>query len=378
MAYGIYIHIPFCAYKCHFCDFSTSTHLDDLQVKYCQVLKNEIKARLGQNTTRPKVSTIFYGGGTPGLLDASELMDIHQILLEHIELLPDSEISLETNPDTVSEDKAKKWHEIGINRLSIGIQTFSDEQLKNLGRGHTVDDIYSAIKTASEADFNNINCDLMYGLPHQNLNDWKNTIDCFINLASQYSQIKHVSAYGLELSPEAPLSKMIPFNSPAYPSEQLFEEQLCYLVESTAKNGFEQYEISNFAKPNYQSKHNLNYWQQGEYYAFGVSAHRYIKPFRSSNWQSLTKYLDDYLADETSELIDINTAKTEAIMLGLRLTEGINLQKFRQTYNTDLLVTHKKVIDKLIEANFLALTGNHLRLTGLSRPVANTVIAELL
>jgi oxygen-independent coproporphyrinogen III oxidase len=375
---AIYIHIPFCAYKCHYCDFATSTRTEEFAKQYCQTLEREIIARLTEIADKPHISTIFYGGGTPGLLDTQYLSQIHETLLKNIVLLPDNEISLETNPETITGVKAKVWRELGINRLSIGIQSFNDTELTALGRGHCSIDAIKAIETASKAGFNNINCDLMYGIPGQNLISWQNSISSFIELANKYSQIKHVSAYGLELSPAAPLIKMIPPNSNAYPSEEVFEEQLRYLITELEEAGFMQYEISNFAKKGYECRHNLNYWQQGEYYAFGVSAHRYIKPYRSSNWRSLGRYLDDCLTNETYELIDQDLARTEALMLGLRMNEGLNLKQFEQSYNENLLDSHALTIEKLITHNLLTHADGQLKLTILGQPVANTIIGEFL
>ncbi len=375
---GAYLHIPFCAYKCHYCDFATSTRTEEFGKRYCQILEREIKDRLSEAADKPHISTVFYGGGTPGLLDIEYLNQIHGTLLKNIVLLTDYEISLETNPETVTREKAKIWREIGINRLSIGIQSFNDSELTALGRGHSSTDAIKAIEIASDVGFDNINCDLMYGLPGQNLTSWQNSINSFIKLANKYPQIKHVSAYGLELSPAAPLIKMIPLGSNAYPSEEVFEEQLKYLVTALEQAGFMQYEISNFAKSGYECRHNLNYWKQGEYHAFGVSAHRYIKPYRSSNWRSLGRYLDDCLTNETCELIDQDLARTEAVMLGLRMNDGLNLKLFKQSYGEDLLDTHKEIIEKLIAHNLLAHTADRLKLTILGQPVANTIIGEFL
>ena len=378
MPLGAYIHIPFCAYKCHFCDFVTSTRLDELKARYSKVLKQEIKARLQEFSDKETIQTIFYGGGTPGLLETEYLSQIHEMLLDNILLSHDNEISLETNPDTITEEKAKQWRAMGINRLSIGIQSFNDSELDKIGRGHSSAAAIKSLQIASHVGFDNINCDLMYGLPGQNLKDWQNNVDNFVKLADFYPQIKHISAYGLELSSKTPLARIIPPKEGAYPSEKVCAQQYQYLIERLTATGFIQYEISNFAKIGYECRHNLNYWQRGEYHAFGVAAHRFLKPYRSSNLRSLTSYMENCLTDDTYELIDDNLARTETIMLGLRMNRGIDLTKFKQLYELDLFETHKATIKKLIAANFIIHEGNKLKLTFKGQLVANSVISELL
>ncbi len=376
MSLGAYIHIPFCNYKCHFCDFATSLALDELQDKYCSVLKNEIAKRLVNLPSKPQLGSIFYGGGTPGLLDAQNLYDIHQTLLANASLLPESEISLETTPETITVAKAKEWFSLGINRLSIGIESFNDYELKRVGRGHTSQQAVKAVKDAVKAGFTNISCDLMYGLPGQSLDIWQDSLNQFIKLAKQIPQIAHISAYGLELNNNGPLAKIFPQESGAYPSDETFVAQLNCLVKVLAEAGFEQYEISNFAKGDYRSKHNLNYWQDGEYHAFGVSAHRYIKPYRSSNWRILSRYLEDSLGDETCELIDSETQVKEAIMLGLRTTEGINLLQFEKAFAVNLALKHRDLIEDLIGCGVLRQEADNIRLTVAGQPIANTIIAK--
>ncbi len=347
----------------------------DLQAQYCQVVGQEIVGRM-QDAQPAIVSTIYYGGGTPSILDIDHLSFVHETLLANITLLPDSEISLEATPETITKERAQIWKDLGFNRLSIGIQTFNDEELVRLNRGHNVEQAISAINNAAQAGFDNISCDLMYGLPGQNMNSWQRTISQFIKLAGLFPQIKHLSAYGLEISPNAPLIKIFPADSEVYPNEEKHEEQFLYLIDSLAEAGFNQYEISNFARDQYLSKHNLNYWQQGEYHAFGVSAHRYIKPYRSANWRSLSKYLNDCLNNETVELIDEETAIKEAIMLGLRMNSGIDLNHFEQLFHFDLRQKHKDLIEYLTTNGMLICDNNMLKLSKLGQPVANTVISE--
>lgn len=378
MASGVYIHIPFCAYKCHFCDFATALRDKDFHKEYALTVTKEIKSRLSDLPEKPDVHTIFYGGGTPGLFETENLELIHRTLAENINLLPDNEISLETNPENVTIEKAKFWQQLGINRLSIGVQSFSDKELSLLGRGHSAKEASEAVEIASNAGFENINCDLMYGLPSQDLLLWQNSVSCFIQLSQQFPALKHLSAYGLELSNNAPLVKLIPNVGSNYPNEDVFEKQLRFLYSTLKEANFIQYEISNFAKSGYESKHNLNYWQPGEYHAFGVSAHRYIKPYRSANWRSLPKYMEDPTGNESCEFIDNEIAKTEAIMLGLRKSQGLNIRDFNVRYGINLINTHRSLIENLISNNLLIHEQGNIKLTIPGQMLSNTIIAEFL
>ena len=376
MKYSAYIHIPFCNYKCHFCDFVTAPNKDDLQNEYCQVLVSEIEQRMATMPEKPVVETVFYGGGTPGILDSALLTKVHQTLVANIKLSPAAEITLETTPETVSLPKARLWRDLGINRLSIGVESFDDTELAALGRKHTVSEAIAAIESAIQAGLDNISCDLMYALPVQDFKGWQKSLNKFLELAEQFPQIKHLSAYALELAPRTPLAKIFPLAGKSQKDENDFIAQHKYLLEKLAENDFEQYEISNFSRPGFQSQHNLNYWQQGNYLAFGVSAHRYLSPYRSSNWRSLSQYLLDCLGDESKELIDSQTGIKEAIMLGLRMTAGIDLQKFQQTYAYDLSKSHSVAITRLVSANLIICAAGRLKLTTAGQLLANSVIAE--
>lgn len=376
MPLGAYIHIPFCGYKCHFCDFVTSTRTEQLQVEYCAVLKQEIEQRIALMPEKPVLDTIFYGGGTPGILDPQLLTEVHQTLLVSVEGTVEGEITLETTPEVVDLDKARLWLDMGINRLSIGIESFDDNLLTLVGRGHTAAQAIGAVEMATKAGFENISCDLMYGLPEQNMGSWRQSLSGFVDLAEQFPQIKHISVYSLELGVTSPLSKMFPADSKVYVSEEEFEHQYRYLLQTLDQAGFQQYEISNFSKPGFESRHNLNYWQGGNYLAFGVSAHRFLSPYRSSNWKSLPKYMADCMGEETCELIDQQTSIKEAIMLGLRMTNGIELSGFEQKFGLDLVKTYPDKIALLTDHNMLTCLDGRLKLTENSQPVANLVIGE--
>jgi oxygen-independent coproporphyrinogen-3 oxidase len=216
----------------------------------------------------------------------------------------------------------------------------------------------------------------MYALPTQTLPSWQKSLRDLLDLAAVNSSIKHISAYSLHLAGNSPLFSRFPKDSVAYPDEILYEEMYKTLIELTAAAGFQQYEVSNFARPGYQSKHNLSYWNLTPYLAFGVGAHRFIANTRSSNWRSLARYMQDPLGSVTSEFIDSKTLTKEAIMLGLRMRRGIDLEQFHKTYGLDLTTKYAREIEKLIDGGFLQLDGQMLSITDRGVPVSNSVISE--
>jgi oxygen-independent coproporphyrinogen III oxidase len=377
MILSAYIHIPFCSYKCDFCDFAAYAGLLHLAPEYCEVVGNEIEIRLNELHEKPLLTSIFYGGGTPGLIDPALIGGLHKKLLSKVErLAPDAEVTLETTPQAITKEKALAWLEIGINRLSIGVESLQDTELKTIGRDHTVEEALRGIELAIDAGFTNISCDFMYGLPSQTLSSWQDTLNRFINLANAHKEITHFSAYALDLAPKSPLAIAIPAASTQYPSEDEFLKIYRALIEISSAGGFKQYEISNFCKPGYESEHNLNYWSNQEYLAFGVGAHRYLKGVRSSNWRALKRYMADSLGFELNEVIDTPTRLKEGIMLGLRKMAGINISSFEAQYGVNLLEAYAKQISKLESASLIEAGDGTLRLTSEAVPISNLVIAE--
>jgi oxygen-independent coproporphyrinogen III oxidase len=377
MTISAYIHIPFCSHKCDFCDFAAFAGVNHLEDEYCTIICEEISQRLTLLPVDDQLSSIFYGGGTPGLIAPDNLRRIQNHLLSLISLAPSADIELETTPHSVTSAKAAAWLEQGITRLSIGVESLLDDELQSIGRDHTRAQAYAGIKTATDAGFENINCDLMYALPTQTLETWRRSLEDLLILAKANPAIKHLSAYSLHLAGNSPLFSRFPKDSSAYPNEELYVQMYELLIEMTAAYGFEQYEISNFCRPGYQSKHNLSYWNHTPYLAFGVGAHRYVDHTRSSNWRSLARYMKDPLGNETEEIITGDIRVKEAIMLGLRMRSGIDVDHFQATYGLDLVHKYAREIEKLIGGGFLQLNGKMLSITDRGVPVSNSVIAEL-
>lgn len=378
-----YIHIPFCTHKCEFCDFAAFAGLIELEDEYCQVLAGEIESRLAHRPEPLSLKTVFYGGGTPGLIKPSNIAMIHKQLLKFAPLQsglgPDEiEIAMETTPHAITAQKAQEWRAIGINRLSIGIESLSDAELTAIGRDHSVAEAIAGIKLAHQAGFTSISIDFMYGLPTQTLASWQATLDAAIELTEQYPSIQHISAYGLEIAKNSPLLSRFPRDSSSYPSDDLCVEMYETLVSTLKAHNYQQYEVSNFAKPGQQSQHNLTYWRNAPYFAFGVGAHRYVDGVRSANLRSLKKYMRSPLTDEVSEIIDPKTRIKEGIMLGLRLIQGIDLEQFEQTYGINLLATQRGEIEYLCEQKLLELSDGKLKITPQGIPISNSIIGRLI
>jgi len=379
MALSAYIHIPFCSHKCDFCDFAAFAGVDHLEDQYGEIVCEEIRLRMGNGSARPpELASIFFGGGTPGLVKPETLTRIKDTLIEFVPLAPKAEVCLETTPHAISSAKAHQWRASGINRLSIGIESLQDDELRSIGRDHTRDQALQGLEAACCAGFSNVSCDFMYALPTQTLESWKITLAEFIELTQRYPQIKHASAYGLHLAQNSPLYSRFPRGSSSYPDEELFEQMYFALVDRLESEGFQQYEVSNFARPGFESVHNFAYWNNSEYLAFGVSAHRYVGGVRSSNWRSLKRYMKDCLGDETREAIDLATRIREAIMLGLRLRSGVDLAAFETEYGYSLTDSLHKPLAKLQSGGFVEVAGGKLRITSKGVPVSNSIIAELI
>lgn len=376
-----YVHIPFCSHKCDFCDFAAFAGLDHLTGEYEQVVLQEIDDRLEalrEKRGEPgesRLHSIFFGGGTPGLVEPRVLGAMLEKLGSHIKPASDVEITLETTPHAITREKLAKWIELGINRISIGVESFLDEELKAMGRDHTSAQAFKGLELACESGVEVVALDLMYGLPTQTVESFAQSLASATEFAAGYKNLLHVSAYGLHLAQNSPLYSRYPRGTEAYPADNVYVDMFETLVETLENAGFEHYEVSNFARPGKQSIHNLAYWNNAEYLAFGVSAHRYLDGVRSSNWRSLKRYMRDPLGDETVDVIDEQTRCREAIMLGLRLRRGIDIASFANEYGFDLTERFSTEIERFSRAGLMEIADGRLILTRKGVPVSNSVIA---
>lgn len=370
---GIYIHIPFCKSRCYYCDFCSYSNKEDVIDKYIDAICKELLQN-AEVFSQYNISTVYFGGGTPSYIDSKyiiKIMDIIKLFATDLK-----EVTIEINPGTVNIDKLKDYKLCGINRLSIGLQSTHNDVLKSIGRIHTFEDFIKTLDMANTCDFNNISLDLIYPLPNIDLSRFKESVDTVISLKDHYS-IKHISIYNLELHENTKLDFLIKEGFLSLVDEEEEYEMKKYLESKLEENGFDRYEISNFALNGYQSKHNLNYWNQGEYIGIGVSAASFFTGSRYSNITNIDKYTQNVnnnnsIIAEKEDLDKLDLMK-EYIILSLRLKDGINKIKFKKRFNTDIENVFKTEIEKLLKENLIQNDGEHIYLTYRGREVANIV-----
>jgi len=368
MADFLYIHIPFCIRKCLYCDFLSLPFDEQTARRYVAGLCRELELK---SSIAGKLRTIFIGGGTPTLLPGDCFEQLFRCLRKNFLFSPEIEISVEANPGTVNAEKLEALLPLGINRMSIGIQSFHDDELKTLGRIHTAYEALEAVNLIKSAGFKNCSIDLMYGVPGQTIGAWNETLTKALGLSPC-----HISAY--ELTPEegTPLWRLIKENTLRMPEEGLVLDMYDYAIDFLQSRGFEHYEISNYALPGFRCLHNLNYWDRGEYLGVGAGAHSFIKGVRSRNTSDISAYIEDLKNDVIPEFEAIRITPDEAlkefIFLGLRKTGGIGLAQAKEM-RTDF----PEACKELISSGHLELSGNSLRLTRKGLPVSNMVIVRL-
>ncbi|MFN3966205.1 MAG: radical SAM family heme chaperone HemW [Endomicrobiia bacterium] len=363
---GVYIHIPFCKKKCNYCDFCSYVRDENTISLYLDALKREIfyytsffSFLIAHSSS---FFTIYIGGGTPSLLNCHQLKFLFDSIIDNFDISKVCEITFECNPESITKEKLKILKDFGVNRLSIGVQSLNDKILKFLGRVHTKNDFLKKYELARRLGFENINIDLIYGIPGQTLNNWEETLKNVVRLKPE-----HISAYCLTIEEGTKLKKDgIVLDDDK--SADMYEFAVSYLVNYRYKH----YEISNFAFPKYECKHNINYWQNGQYFGFGCSAVSYLNGIRRKNTTDLDLYIETAGEKTAVEEIDIyNPEKylSEKIFLGLRMTEGIPLtQEIKNKYG--------QVIDRFINEGFLKLDSGNISLTKSGLFVSNRIFME--
>jgi oxygen-independent coproporphyrinogen-3 oxidase len=372
-AQAIYLHIPFCRAKCHYCNFVSYAGLNELHDRYVEALKKEI------SRARPEapITTIYFGGGTPTLLSERQLMEILRAIQSRFEVTPDTEITLEANPGTVDLPKLQALRLAGFNRLSLGVQSFDPTLLSRLGRIHTVKEALEAYQSARNAGFSNIGLDLMYALPGQSLLAWQRTLEQAIRLNPE-----HISLYELSIEEGTKLAADCQAGKLELPSEDLQIEMYEAAISTLTASGYEHYEISNFARPGFRSRHNQVYWRNDSYFGFGAGAARYLGGARAKLTDSVERYIE--LVEKghdpaiSSETLTGRALMGETIMLGLRLREGVDLVAFRQRFGEDLSVVYGEQIAALKASGLVEIADHHLRLTHQGLLLANRVMGEFL
>ena len=383
MDWGIYIHIPFCRQKCYYCDFPSFAGRERYINSYVDALCSEIRSRgilhyynIGsEGFFTSKAKTCYIGGGTPTVLKASEIL---KIIGEVKNLLKaDAEFTVECNPGTVDEKYLLALYQAGVNRLSFGVQSFNDEILARIGRIHKAGDAIKAIDTAKKIGFNNISLDLMYGLPRQSMKDLQESI-----YKAAECEVKHISIYGLQIEKGTVFARLADENKLMLPSEELVEKMYDYMLKELPKLGYSRYEISNFAKAGYESRHNLSYWQDVPYLGFGSAAHSYIDGVRYSANSDIKKYIDgiktNNYAVEVEEKYSRKAHIEEFCFLALRTTAGIDKEKFKRVFKQNIEEIFGKVIAEQKNKQLLAENEKNIYLTPLGMKYGNEVFSEFL
>ena len=357
MTTGIYIHIPYCISKCDYCDFLSFPLKTPNE--YVDALIKEIKS--SQITT--KIDTLYIGGGTPTALPSPLLCKIINTAKE-LPLLPNAEITVEANPGTLTAEYLKALKHCGVNRLSFGLQTTHPHLLKLINRKHTKEEFLQNYATAIDVGINNINIDLMFALPTQTLKEWQETLEEVITLSPQ-----HISAYSLTPAENTPLYTALENNKLTLPTDEVDRNMYHTAIEMLKKAGFIHYEISNFAKPNHKSQHNINCWKRVPYIGFGLGAHSFDGKNRWYNTENMANYINSNEKKEGIQSISESEALLESIILGLRLSEGIN---------ENLTINHKPTVQNLIKNGLLVQNGSNIKLTAKGMDLANQVFTAFL
>lgn len=365
----IYIHIPFCLKKCNYCDFCSfavgSYSIDE----YIQILKKEIDFKVS-NYQIDNIQTIYIGGGTPGLLSIKQLEHILSFR-EVLKIKENAEVTIEVNPATVNREYFKDVYELGINRISMGVQSLDDKLLKILGRAHTTKEVYHNLDNIKDAGFKNISIDLMYGLPEQTINQWEKTLNESVKF-----EIQHISAYGLKIEPETPFSKIYTDNHKDLPSDDICEKMFLITDKILTDKNFEHYEISNYAKNGLYSQHNLNYWHNNSYYGFGLAAHSFIDNKRYENISIMSDYIVNYKDYKNIHTPNNRELIEDEIFLNLRTSSGIDLLKFYNKHNIVFKDKYKLLLDKY--EKYFEINHNSVRLNLSGMLLSNLIMSEFL
>lgn len=373
---GLYIHIPFCVSKCKYCDFN-SYKLDlDEKNRYLKVLEKEMSF-YKEEVKDKKVDTVFVGGGTPSILKEDEIRTLFNNIKENFNIKEHAEITMECNPGTLTLNKLKTMKECGVNRLSIGLQAVQNHHLKYIGRIHTFEEFEKNYFQAKKVGFENINIDLMYALPNQKEKDWKESLEKVVRLNPQ-----HISAYSLILEEDTELYDMYNRNEFKLLDEDTDIQMYEYTINYLKSHGYNQYEISNYAKQSYECKHNILYWKCESYIGLGVSASGLLDGIRYNNISNLDDYekiiLEGKKPIEWKEKQCIKDKIEENIFLGLRMNEGIKFEDFKLKYNLDFVEKYKMEIKKLRELDLIKVNDEGIRLTQKGREISNSVFIEFI
>lgn len=384
--FGLYIHIPFCRQKCFYCDFPSFAGREKKIDKYLQALEQEFallrqrvlpKENVRDIESKFAPRTIYIGGGTPTALNANQLEKLLEIVQKYVVVAKAEEFTVEMNPGTVDRGKLLLLQQAGVNRLSVGVQSFDDHCLQKIGRIHTAQDAVNTIELAHNLGFGNISLDLIYGLPQQDMEILTKSVERALTLP-----VQHISIYGLQLEEGTAFQRMADMGKLHLPTDELVEVMYDYIVEKLPEAGYQRYEISNYALPGYESKHNLSYWQDVDYLGLGSGAHSYWQGTRYENPIGIDDYISvleaGRLPATLEEQVDRQAHMEEYCFLGLRTAAGIDKNLFQQKFVVDLFTVYGRTIEKLVAQDLLQHTARGIALTTLGMKYGNQVFGEFL
>ena len=372
---GIYVHIPFCKQKCYYCDFISYANKEEKTKEYVKCIQKEIEIESKKySKDEYEITTIYFGGGTPSYISAIYIENIINVIKLNYNVKDNAEITIEINPGTVNEEKILIYEKIGINRVSIGLQTTNDKLLKQIGRIHTYEEFLNCYKLVSKSKIDNINVDLMLALPNQTIEDLEESLQKVIKLKPN-----HISLYSLILEEGTKLEKMVSENIVKLPEEDMEREMYWKTKRILEKNGYNHYEISNFAKEGYKSKHNMNCWSQKEYLGFGVAAHSYVNRKRYCNINNIEEYVSNIKKGKIEnnrtvcEIQNTIDEQKEFMMLGLRKIDGIDIQEFKNKFVENPIYVFHKELEKLVNEDLVEIDLDKIKLTNKGLDFANLV-----
>ena len=375
---GIYVHIPFCKQKCYYCDFISYANKEEKTKEYVKCIQKEIEIESKKySKDEYEITTIYLGGGTPSYISALYIENIINVIKLNYNVKDNAEITIEINPGTVNEEKILIYEKIGINRVSIGLQTTNDKLLKQIGRIHTYEEFLNCYKLVSKSKIDNINVDLMLALPNQTIEDLEESLQKVIKLKPN-----HISLYSLILEEGTKLEKMVSENIVKLPEEDMEREMYWKTKRILEKNGYNHYEISNFAKEGYKSKHNMNCWSQKEYLGFGVAAHSYVNRKRYCNTNNIEEYISNIKKGKIEnnrtvcEIQNKIDEQKEFMMLGLRKIDGIDIQEFKNKFVENPIYVFHKELEKLVNEDLVEIDLDKIKLTNKGLDFANLVWEE--
>jgi len=369
---GAYIHIPFCRSRCSYCDFATGIYQTESASAYVRAVIDEISR---SKNAGAHLDTVYFGGGTPSLLTPAQLDQILSVLHRQFIIASDSEITVEMNPGTVDRDQLRSFRDLGVNRASFGAQTFDDAELAKLGRSHSSADTLKTFDELRAAGFENVSFDLIAGLPGQTLAGWQRNIEQSLALEPE-----HLSFYLLEVHSGTPLADHIRRGLQPVPDEDLAAVMYEWMIERAAAAGYDHYEISNLAKPGFESRHNTKYWTGAPYFGFGCSAHSFDGVARRwSNQRDVQRYVENVEQGvspvvEEQELTAADL-RAEALFLGLRMMRGVDVREYNELFGVDLRAAHQDDLDRFCEAGLVEFDGDLIKLTRNGALMSNEVFA---